>query len=83
MQLKLSVSYWSISESNSWLVCRFWFFVSLCLYVCISRSTAIVYSMISEMACAAISFALVRVPKHFPVPKFYDRKCIITVLQIS
>lgn len=34
-------------------------------------------SMISEMACAAISFALVRVPKHFPFSKVYDGKCII------
>lgn len=66
----------SVPESNSWLVCGFWFFVSPCLYVCISRSTAIVYSTISEMACAAILFALVRVPKHFLVSKVCDRKCI-------
>lgn len=65
--LVLSVSDLNIPESNSWLVCGFGCFVCLYLYVCISRSTAIVYSMISEMACAAISFALVRVPKHSPV----------------
>lgn len=80
MQLKLGGSYWNIPKSNSWLVCGFWIFGSLCLYVCISRSTAIVYSMISEMACAAISFALVRISKHFPFSKVYAGKCVIPVL---
>lgn len=34
------------------------------------------YSTISEMACAAILFAPVRVPKRFLVYKVCDRKCV-------
>lgn len=55
-----------------WVCFVFFFFLTpkrhfVYMYVSVSRSIATVYSMISEMAYAAILFALVRVPACFPV----------------